>query len=76
MSILTSGIGALRPAIFKLGYEGGGPYLCIAISHGGGTLSHCAPIGIPRAILKSSVKLPGFFSLNFVSNSFPLNNFD
>lgn len=35
---LTSGMGALRPGIFRFGYEGGGPYLCMAISHGGGTL--------------------------------------
>ncbi len=31
-------MGALRPGIFRFGYEGGGPYLCMAISHGGGTL--------------------------------------
>ena len=30
-------MGALSPGIFKLGYEGGGPYLCMAMSHGGGT---------------------------------------
>ena len=32
----TSGIGAFSPGILRLGYDGGGPYLCIAISHGGG----------------------------------------
>ena len=34
--LLTSGIGALRPGILRFGYDGGGPYLCMAISHGGG----------------------------------------
>ena len=33
----TSGIGAFKPEIFKFGYDGGGPYRCIAINHGGGT---------------------------------------
>ena len=37
--ILTSGIGPFSPGIFRLGYEGGGPYLCIAINQGGGTVS-------------------------------------
>ena len=37
----TSGIAAFNPGIFKLGYDGGGPYLCIAISHGGGI--NCFP---------------------------------
>ena len=32
----TSGIAAFSPGIFKLGYDGGGPYRCIAINHGGG----------------------------------------
>ena len=32
----TSGMAAFSPGIFKLGYDGGGPYRCIAISHGGG----------------------------------------
>lgn len=32
----TSGMDAFSPGIFKLGYDGGGPYLCIAINHGGG----------------------------------------
>ena len=35
----TSGIGPLSPGILRFGYEGGGPYLCIAISQGGGTVS-------------------------------------
>ena len=35
----TSGIGAFNPGILRLGYDGGGPYLCIAINHGGGTFS-------------------------------------
>lgn len=35
---LTSGIGEFSPGIFRLGYDGGGPYRCMAISHGGGTL--------------------------------------
>jgi hypothetical protein len=70
-NFFTSGIGAFNPGIFKLGYDGGGPYLCIAINQGGGTLSAFGPVGIPSAILNSSVKFPGFFSLSFVSNSFP-----
>lgn len=68
---LTSGIGAFNPGIFKLGYDGGGPYLCMAINHGGGTSWLLGPIGIPRAVRSSSDKSPGFFSFNFVSNSFP-----
>jgi len=37
---------------------------------------HCyllrtAPIGMPRAVLSSSDRFPGFFSFNRVSNSFP-----
>lgn len=39
IDVLTSGIGALRPGIFRLGYDGGGPYLCMAISQGGGNFS-------------------------------------
>jgi hypothetical protein len=35
----TSGIGALNPGIFRFGYDGGGPYLCMAINHGGGNFS-------------------------------------
>lgn len=35
---LTSGMGEFSPGIFRLGYDGGGPYRCMAISHGGGTL--------------------------------------
>lgn len=31
-------MGAFRPGTFRLGYDGGGPYLCMAISHGGGTV--------------------------------------
>lgn len=97
---LTSGMGEFRPGIFRLGYDGGGPYLCMAISHGGGTLwafcgterLHLAraplacspassqppsglaltgPTGMPREILSSSDRSPGFFSLSRVSNSFP-----
>ena len=68
---LTSGIGALRPGIFRLGYEGGGPYLCMAISHGGGTFSLLGPTGMPRAVRRSSDRFPGFFSFNLVSNSLP-----
>ena len=37
-TVLTSGIGEFSPGIFRLGYDGGGPYRCMAISHGGGTL--------------------------------------
>lgn len=37
--LLTSGIGAFKPGIFKLGQDGGGPYRCMAINHGGGTFS-------------------------------------
>lgn len=36
---ITSGMGAFSPGILRLGYDGGGPYLCIAISQGGGTFS-------------------------------------
>lgn len=68
---LTSGMGAFNPGILRLGYEGGGPYLCMAINHGGGTKLLLGPIGIPRAVLKSSDKSPGFFSFNLVSNSLP-----
>ena len=39
ISLHTSGIGALRPGTFKFGYDGGGPYLCMAINHGGGNFS-------------------------------------
>lgn len=35
----TSGMGALNPGIFRFGYDGGGPYLCMAINHGGGNFS-------------------------------------
>lgn len=37
-TMLTSGMGEFSPGIFRLGYDGGGPYRCMAISHGGGTL--------------------------------------
>lgn len=37
-TVFTSGMGEFSPGIFRLGYDGGGPYRCMAISHGGGTL--------------------------------------
>ena len=67
----TSGMGAFSPGILRLGYEGGGPHLCIAVSQGGDTSWLFGPIRIPRAVLRSSDKSPGFFSFSLVSNSFP-----
>ena len=32
---------------------------------------HTGPTGIPKAVLSSSDKSPGFFSFSFVSNSLP-----
>ena len=39
VEFVTSGMGALSPGILRLGYEGGGPYRCMATSHGGGNFT-------------------------------------
>lgn len=49
-------MGALRPGIFRLGYEGGGPYLCMAISHGGGTLWEFCGLRQTNSSLKTLLK--------------------
>ena len=60
------GIGADSPGIFRLGYDGGGPYRCMLMSHGGGPSSD-----MPSASFTSSESTPGFFPPKSISNSLP-----
>ena len=46
-----------------MGYEGGGPYRCILISHGGGVVLEVPSLSIiPRAESSSADIIPGFIS--------------
>ena len=63
---LESSSGILIPGIFKKGYAGEGPYLCIFWTKGG-----MVNPDIPKVALSLLVNFPGLYFLICISVSFP-----